>query len=261
MGLSAISLFSGAGGLDLAAKWAGIRTVCYVEWDRDCQKNLISRMRSNELDDAPIFDDVRSFDGKPWAGKVDIVFGGFPCQPHSAVGEKRGGADDRNLFPDTLRILRECRAWGFIGENVRGILTNGFAAEVLESLEREGFCGNPYSNTSCAVGGSSARFRVFFIAHSKSIRLAKNTIQKEVSREIIEQGKHLRPKPSVCLDLGRHGTIKIPSNLRVESGMEARMDRIGPRLKRCGNGVDPYSAFPAFKKIVRMSEAPPRKEV
>lgn len=76
MGLSAISLFSGAGGLDIAARWAGIRTVCYVEYDPYAQGVLMSRIRSGDLDDAPIWDDVRTFDGNAWRGKVDIVFFG-----------------------------------------------------------------------------------------------------------------------------------------------------------------------------------------
>ena len=87
--LTNLSLFSGAGGLDLAAKWTGkIKTVAYVECDPYAQAVLMSRMRDGQLDDAPIFEDVRTFRGTGLRGSIDIVSGGFPCQPHSQAGER-----------------------------------------------------------------------------------------------------------------------------------------------------------------------------
>jgi DNA (cytosine-5)-methyltransferase 1 len=251
--LQAISLFSGAGGLDIAAKWAGIRTVCYVAWDKDCQRNLISRIRSNELDDAPIADDVCSFDGRPWAGKVDIVFGGFPCQPHSLAGKRGGAADRRNLWPECLRILQECRAPFFVGENVGGIITNGYAFEVLAGLEEAGYCAVPTINTSCASGGPFPRKRVFFIAHSKSLRLENNRIKKAFGRKDIVQRRNDGRETAVCVDMGKFGNYKMAVPVRECDGVATGLDRIGSRLKRCGNGVDPYSAFPAFQKICQMA--------
>ena len=231
MGLSAISLFSGAGGLDLAAKWAGIRTVCYVEWDRYAQAVLVSRMRDGGLDEAPLWDDVTTFDGKAWRGKVDIVFGGFPCQPHSVAG-KRGGADDaRNLWPDTMRILRECGAWGFVGENVPGIVHNGYAAEVMADLEREGFCGDVFSNTACASGAPHMRERMFFVAHSASLykfdhRLWGGNMESNGTKNLWEEFD--------------------PAGGGVVDGVA-----YGPhRARCCGNGVVPSEAVPAFEKLI-----------
>ena len=99
-----LSLFSGYGGFSLGLRLAGIpaRTVCYVEWDRYCQRVLQARIADGHLDDAPIWDDIKSFDGRPWCGAVDILSAGFPCQPHSNAGLRRGADDDRNLWPDTL---------------------------------------------------------------------------------------------------------------------------------------------------------------
>ena len=104
-----MSLFSGYGGFSLGLRLAGLntRTICYVEWDKYCQQVIQARIEDGHLDDAPIWDDIKSFDGRPWCGVVDILSAGFPCQPHSNAGLRKGAADDRNLFPDTLRIIGE----------------------------------------------------------------------------------------------------------------------------------------------------------
>lgn len=230
MGLSAISLFSGAGGLDLAAKACGIRTVCYVEWDHYAQAVLMSRIRDGGLDDAPIWDDVTTFDGKAWLGKVDIVFGGFPCQPHSVAGKRGGASDSRNLWPDTMRILRECGAWGFVGENVPGIVTNGFAAQVLADLEREGFCGTPFSNTACASGAPHMRERVLFVAHATGIYKLDSIV-----REGNMEGNGRKTVWEKFDPIGR--------------GMADGMAFGSNRARCCGNGVVPSEAVPAFEKL------------
>ena len=122
-----LSLFSGYGGFSLGLRLAGLntRTVCYVEWDRYCQRVIQARIADAHLDDAPIWDDVKTFDGRPWRGRVDIVSAGFPCQPHSNAGLRRGADDDRNLWPDTLRIIGEVGPRLIILENVPGILVGG----------------------------------------------------------------------------------------------------------------------------------------
>ena len=119
-----MSLFSGYGGFSLGLRLAGLntRTICYVEWDKYCQQVLRQRQREGFLDDAPIWDDVREFDGTPWHGRVDILTAGFPCQPHSNAGLRKGADDHRNLWPDTLRIIGEVGPRLTILENVPGIL-------------------------------------------------------------------------------------------------------------------------------------------
>lgn len=248
VGLSAISLFSGAGGLDLAAKRCGIKTVCYVEWDRYAQGVLMSRIADGTLDDAPLWDDVTTFDGNTWRGKVDIVFGGFPCQPHSVAGKRGGASDERNLWPDTMRILRESGAWGFVGENVPGIVHNGYAAEVLADLEREGFCGTPFSNTACAVGAAHLRERVFFVAHAVGYRRIKAPIQAgehTESREVSQAS--WRPDGIVYRENfgGKVWGLPIPAADGIFDDMGHWVDR----LKCCGNGVVPGEAVPAFEKL------------
>lgn len=150
MGLSAISLFSGAGGLDLAAKWAGIRTVAYVEWFQYAQAVLISRMRDGGLDEAPLWSDVSAFDGKPWCGKVDIVFGGFPCQDVSIAGKQVGITEGKRsgLWKEFARIIREVGPRFVLVENVTGLLMGGVSELFLEiwptwGLMLDGKCYQP----------------------------------------------------------------------------------------------------------------------
>ena len=163
-----------------------------------------------------------------------------------------GGADDhRNLWPDTLRVLRECGAWGFVGENVSGIIANGFAAQVMADLEREGFCGAIFSNTACAAGAPHMRERVFFVGHSKSIR--RNGVDKNK--------KILRPDLDIQDDAQRKSWLRVPFDIRpsmdvvnaeprrgvqrVDDGLEQGAHR----LRCAGNGVVPSEAIPAFEKL------------
>ena len=121
--MNELSLFSGYGGFSLGLRLAGLetRTVGYLEIDGYCQKILQKRMREGFLDDAPIWADIRAFDGTQYRGLVDLVTAGFPCQPHSTAGLRKGADDDRNLWPDTLRIIGEVGSSLVILENVPGI--------------------------------------------------------------------------------------------------------------------------------------------
>ncbi len=124
--LTNISLFSGAGGLDLGAKLVGgFRTVAYVEYDRYAQGVLMSRMRSGDLDDAPIFEDVRTFDGRSLAGSIAVVSGGFPCQDVSHAGKRAGLKEGTRsgLWSKFARIIREVGPRFVLVENVPGLLS------------------------------------------------------------------------------------------------------------------------------------------
>ena len=266
VGLSAISLFSGAGGLDLAAKWAGVRTVCYVENDPYAQGVLMSRIRDGGLDDARIWDDVKTFDGKPWRGEADCVFGGFPCQPHSiASGTQRGGADERNLWPDMLRIIREVGPSFVLAENVPGIFVTGYALEVLADLEGAGFCATPVSICACEFGAPHPRERLFFMAHAFGLRCwpwcklersAENIVWTEIPKEwdASNTNKFARSY-SHQRDTRRAGKEKWwptePDIERVVNGMAFCLDR----LRCCGNGVVPQQALPCFREIVERKRA------
>ena len=123
--LRELSLFSGYGGFSLGLKLTGIptRTVMYVEWERYPQEIIKARINDKILNDAPIWGNISTLNGEQFRGVVDIITGGFPCQPHSVAGLRRGADDERNLWPETLRIIREVGPRYVLLENVTGILS------------------------------------------------------------------------------------------------------------------------------------------
>ena len=147
--LRELSLFSGFGGFSLALRQAGIptQTVGYVEIDPYAQQILLARMHDGYLDPAPIITDIKRCDFRPMAGLVDLVTSGFPCQPHSYAGTRRiakGLADDRNLWPDTLRAIGEVGPRYILLENVPGILSGtaerqAYGGTVIGELSEAGF--------------------------------------------------------------------------------------------------------------------------
>jgi site-specific DNA-cytosine methylase len=121
--VNGISCFAGIGGLDLALNTEGVRTVCYIEIDPHCQEVLKKRMQEGHLDQVPIWADILTFDGRPWAGKVDIVFGGFPCQDISVAGKGAGIKEGTRsgLWFEMFRVIGEIRPRFVFLENVPGI--------------------------------------------------------------------------------------------------------------------------------------------
>ena len=164
-----ISLYSGGGGLDLAFKLANpsARAVCYVEREASSLALLVDHMQTGQLDDAPIFADSGTFDGKPWRGKVDWIIGGFPCQPASVAGRRSGQDDERWLFPHIRRIVSEAQPQGLFLENVRGLLSvndgDGFE-EILRDLANLRYHVEWGVYKASDVGASHRRERAFIYA-------------------------------------------------------------------------------------------------
>lgn len=117
-GLRELHLFAGIGGGVLGGMLLGHKCVGAVEIDPYCRRVLEARQRDGSIEQFPIFDDVRTFDGKPWRGRVDVVCGGFPCQPWSQAGKRLGAADPRHLWPEMFRIVSETRPRWVFAENV-----------------------------------------------------------------------------------------------------------------------------------------------
>lgn len=134
-----LSLCSGGLGLDLGYECAttGARIVCAVERDPFCVAYMAALVEAGCMDPFPIWDDLRSFDGRPWRGAVDCVTAGFPCQPFSTAGKRRGSDDERHLWPDVLRIIGECESREVFLENVSGlgsVLTIQHIPEIVAHL-------------------------------------------------------------------------------------------------------------------------------
>jgi len=152
-----LDLFSGIGGFALAAGWAGFTTVGFVEYE-DFPKRLLSRRFPN----IPIHSDIHDFDATPFRG-VDLVTGGFPCQPFSAAGKQRGKEDDRFLWKEMLRVIVEAQPTWVLAENVAGIV-NMALDEVLADLEAQDYATGTVILPACAKNALHRRDRVWIIA-------------------------------------------------------------------------------------------------
>lgn len=175
------SLFSGIGGFDLAAEWAGWTNVFNCEIDPFCCKVL-----AYHFPNAIQYEDVKATDFTVHRGGVDVLTGGFPCQPFSLAGKRRGTNDDRYLWPEMLRAIREIRPRWVVGENVLGIVnwSDGMVFEqVCADLEGEGYEVQPFLIPACAVDAPHRRDRVWFVAHRTDVADSGNAGIEVLQRE------------------------------------------------------------------------------
>ena len=157
--MKVLDLFSGIGGFSLGLEWAGMSTVAFCERDPYCTTIL-----NKHWPDTPVHSDVRNLDGKDYADSIDLVAGGFPCQPFSVAGNRRGSDDDRHLWPEMLRIIQEAKPRWVIGENVFGLI-NMALDDVQADLEREHYEVRKFVLPAVAVDAHHRRDRVFIIAY------------------------------------------------------------------------------------------------
>lgn len=162
------SLFSGIGGFDLAAEWMGWENVFHCEWNEFGQKVL-----NHYWPKADLFTDITKSNFKKYANRIDILTGGFPCQPYSTAGKRLGKEDARHLWPEMLRAIREIRPRWIVGENVRGLISwNGGLVfdEVLADLANEGYKAFPVVLPAASVNAPHRRDRIWFVAYANHIR-------------------------------------------------------------------------------------------
>ena len=158
-----MDLFSGIGGFALAASWVWGDEHEIVTF---CEKEEFPRqVLKKHWPDVPCHTDIYTMNGGEY-GTIDLVTGGFPCQPFSQAGKQKGVEDDRYLWPETLRIIQESRPRWFVGENVAGII-NMALDEVLASLESAGYTSETFIIPACAVNAQHRRDRVWIVAHSE----------------------------------------------------------------------------------------------
>jgi len=162
------SLFSGIGGFDLASEWMGWTNVFHCEMNPFC-----NRVLNHHFPDAICYEDIKQTDFSVHKGQIDILTGGFPCQPYSAAGKRLGKEDDRHLWPEMLRAIREIQPCWVVGENVLGLVNwnEGLVFEEVQTdLEAQGYEVQPYVLPAAGVGAPHRRDRVWFVAHSDNNR-------------------------------------------------------------------------------------------
>lgn len=160
-----MSLFSGAGGLDLGFQLAvpNSRVVMYNEIETTAIAVLLARIQEGKLDDAPIWTDVKSLDGRPWRGAVDFLLASYPCQPFSNAGKRLGSEDPRHLWPEVARIVREIEPRFCFFENVGAHLRVG-GHEVIRELQSMGYRTAAVLLTASEIGAPHGRERLFILA-------------------------------------------------------------------------------------------------
>ena len=180
------SLFSGIGGFDLASEWMGWENVFHCEWNPFGQKVL-----NYYWPNAITYHDITKTDFTIHRGRIDIITGGFPCQPYSSAGKRLGKEDERHLWPEMLRAIREIQPTWVVGENVRGLTNwNGGLVfdEVQAELEAQGYEITPFLLPACALNAPHRRDRIWFIAYSSSASKRTNEL-RQIRRENAEIGR------------------------------------------------------------------------
>lgn len=175
-----LDLFSGIGGFSLGLERAGMETVAFCEYDDKCRQVL-----TKHWPDVPQYTDVRTLTGEQLEqdGITDIglICGGYPCQPFSNAGKRKGAEDDRHLWPEFFRLIRKIQPNWVIAENVAGHINMGLD-EVLSDLEGEGYTTQPFIIPACAINAPHRRDRVWIIAHSDKSSEPNGTIDEDKGR-------------------------------------------------------------------------------
>lgn len=232
------SLFSGIGGFDLAAEWCGWENVFHCEWNTFGQKVL-----KHHFPKSISYNDITKTDFTIHRGDIDIISGGFPCQPYSSAGKRLGKEDERHLWPEMLRAIREIQPSWVVGENVRGLTNwNGGLVfdEVQSDLEAEGYEVLPFLLPACAVNAPHRRDRIWFVAFNS--QSSRNTTLGKVF-----EGKN-NESIGVC-DVNKQGNASDTNgnglherNSAYEiSTTNGRVDALSNINKSDGYGNTPYS--------------------
>jgi DNA (cytosine-5)-methyltransferase 1 len=177
--MNELALYAGVCGGGLASILAGHRIVCYVEWYKYCVEVLQARIRDGYLSNGPIWDDVNTFDGRPWAGRVDCLSAGFPCQPFSTAGKRLAEFDPRNGWPSTKRIIGEVRPWILKLENVPGLLSKSYIRRIFGDLAELGYDAEWGCLSAKAVGAPHVRNRLWILAYAASVSQQLRQLTRE----------------------------------------------------------------------------------
>ncbi len=229
--MNGLALCAGTGGIELGLRLAlgpSHRTVCWVEREIAVAARLAARMEEGHLSPAPIHSDVKTFCGRAWRGRVDIVTAGYPCQPFSVAGKRKGASDPRHLWPHVARIVREVRPALAFFENVPGHLTKGLDL-VRAELQRMGYTVPPPLVASAAqLGAGHIRRRVFILAHRGGLQLR------------LEPGRGAGAHWQGEAEPGVHGAERVPGDAD-DQGESQQGDAEREGRGRQGGGLPPHA--------------------
>jgi DNA (cytosine-5)-methyltransferase 1 len=245
-----LDLFTGIGGFTLAAQFSGMKTVAQCEIDSECRKVL-----NKHWPKLPKHKDIRELNGEDYTG-IDLITGGYPCQPFSIAGKQKAHEDDRHLWPEMHRIITQAKPTWIICENVYGHVTLGLD-EVLADLEAGGYTSQSFIVPSMANGANHRRNRVYIVAYAAGNGRNESETCTSNGKDNDKRGKEeqdesrdnercrsLRPEmDGYSLPTGRRGTK--PPSLRVDDELPRRMDR----NRMLGNAIDPMIAYQLMTAI------------
>lgn len=247
------SLFSGGGGFDLAAEMMGWNNVFHCEKDPFCQTILKHYWPKSDT-----HENIKTFNAKKYKGKIDILTGGFPCQPFSSSGKRRGTADDRYLWPEMLRVIRECQPTWIVGENVYGIINwnEGLVFDQVHAdLEREGYEVQTIVLPAASVNAPHRRYRTWFVARrvAKDAANANSNGRKRGNRKngqlTGEAGQHAQRNIS---PLGQHARHTFGIGQPAYGGQETGRVAYSERSAVVGSspaGADHWREWPTESPV------------
>ena len=257
--LKVLDLFSGIGGFSLGLeRTGGFETVAFCEIEPFCQKVL-----KKHWPEVPQHHDVRKLTRQSVSGTVDVICGGYPCQPFSTAGKRLGAEDDRHLWPEVNRLLDEYRPTWFIGENVAGHVSMGLDL-VLSDLEAKGYASRAFIIPACAVDAKHRRDRVWILGHSEHNGSSAAKIGRGASTASNNntQGQKEAKQSSGAGKPTDYEDVANSNNKRLQGGQETRnacsvRERGNKLIKRCS--YNPRSAWEFEPDVGRVANGVPNR--
>ncbi len=242
-----ISFCTGYAGIELGLRRVipNLRTVAYVEVEAFACTNLVAKIEQSQLAAAPIWTDIKTFNGQPFRDRIHLITAGYPCQPFSTAGQRKGTSDPRHLWPYILEHIKTIRPIFVFCENVAGHLDLGFD-EVYRSLANLGYKVEAGLFTAAGCGEGHIRERLYILANSNTKRL--ETHRDGRGRfEILEK----RPPSSYnCTDAIKRFWNTASATVGRNDGIRNKLDR----FRLLGNGVVPQTAELAFRTLMKLFE-------
>jgi len=243
-----LALFAGAGGGILGGHLLGWRTVCAVEWSAYPASVLIARQNDGILPPFPVWDDVQTFDGRPWRGLVDVVSGGFPCQDISVAGSGAGIEGERSgMWKHMARIVGEVRPRFVFVENSPLLVGRGLAV-VLGDLADLGYDAQWFRLSASDCGAPHQRDRCWLVANSERACDRREIVSGETARQEAD-----RPASRACRPSYRHGESNVADATGQRCGISRRDQVLAERESRAGTEHSGSTGFP-YPGIQRLQE-------